>query len=636
MSAPFVGLPVLVKLNSGPHDSATGVLSSLDPVQGSLTLTECRTTLNGHSRLEGIKVLRRQDVAGLELLSVDRGVGEQDGVRRTQPIQQPAPAPPPQPQPTYSNLQPPYSSSPHFSPSPSPLSHSPKPATKAKRSRRRARNSAEESLEPEPEGGDEADLSTAYGEQAYSGRRREKSATRRQPQGQASFEEDFDFSAGLKTFDKAREFERIRSTDTIDPSLRLVAHNRNPSAFRSRTPQSSAQVKLLPSENVLSSQELSDQQSERLAAIAARASGSARASQTATPTTLSASASTSTSEDEGRFATAAGGGSPVDTTDGGVRRLQSQLRNLAVQGEGAGGGTGRLVTRKGVRVPTIKLRQWKEALSIADIESAPSTFRRLEHSAFSLVHYLLSTLTSPPHSLFPPPSPPSSRPSILLLATDCEKGVVALKAGTLLANRGCRVAVLVEEGEGRSEGWRTGLRVLSSAGGRIVKDIADLAPTYNLLLDALSDPLPPPSSSSRPDSLSASTSSLALPSSPRPSSDSSSPSLFAAQAAEWANGIDTTRVAIDVPFGLSHDSGAPLSSPSPASAFRATHLLALALPRPCLPVLMPSLEGAAVADVGFAPALWARVGLGEDGEEGEGADVRALFGAEGVVEVRLE
>ena len=49
MATSFLGLPVLVKLRTGSADSVQGILSSLDPASGTLTLTEgalrrgCRT-----------------------------------------------------------------------------------------------------------------------------------------------------------------------------------------------------------------------------------------------------------------------------------------------------------------------------------------------------------------------------------------------------------------------------------------------------------------------------------------------------------------------------------------------------------------------------------------------------------------
>jgi hypothetical protein len=40
MATSFLGLPVLVKLRTGSADSVQGILSSLDPASGTLTLTE--------------------------------------------------------------------------------------------------------------------------------------------------------------------------------------------------------------------------------------------------------------------------------------------------------------------------------------------------------------------------------------------------------------------------------------------------------------------------------------------------------------------------------------------------------------------------------------------------------------------
>jgi hypothetical protein len=40
MATAFIGLPVLVKLRTAPNDCCRGVLSSLDPAAGTLTLTE--------------------------------------------------------------------------------------------------------------------------------------------------------------------------------------------------------------------------------------------------------------------------------------------------------------------------------------------------------------------------------------------------------------------------------------------------------------------------------------------------------------------------------------------------------------------------------------------------------------------
>lgn len=119
-----------------------------------------------------------------------------------------------------------------------------------------------------------------------SSRRNAQRRSRQEAPAQSNhLSEDFDFGAGLASFNKHEVFEQIRvrrprfpppqppstslltlpscllptqSNDDTDPSLRLVAHNRNPSA-RSHH----AQTKLLPTESVLSPSELLEQRAER-------------------------------------------------------------------------------------------------------------------------------------------------------------------------------------------------------------------------------------------------------------------------------------------------------------------------------------------------------------------------------------
>ncbi|GAA6000560.1 Edc3p [Rhodotorula paludigena] len=579
MANAFVGLPVLVKLRSGPNDAVKGVLSSLDPAAGTLTLTEARTTVGGVERLEGIRVLSRNEVAGLELLSVSRSA-------------QPAPTQPPVPRPNVHHAQQ-GALAPSPIPSPSPLSASPKP-DKPRRTRgaRSNKHNRVQSNSRETEEGNEADLSSAYHD------RRPKHPHHHSP-GLANAQplaEDFDFSAGLASFDKRKVFEQIKSNDATDPSLRLHAHNRNPD--RVRTPQS----KLLPTESVLSPNELYEQQQERLAARHQLASAAVGASESAraTPTDMSR-ARQDDAEDEQR-------------AEERWEKVQKQLTALEVD-EREGGNELRTAKTR-LAVPVIKARQWREALSIAEIESCPTPAQRLEASAHGLTIYVLSTLART-HKLFPVPSPPHSRPSICFLCTDSEKGYIGLRAGVTLANRGCRVVVLAEDGtEGRSERWRTGLRVLSSAGGRIVRDPQDLPPAFNLVTDALgldSDPL------------SSSVTSPRLDAAPSFASPHGGQGAFASSAASWASALDAPLLSLDVPFGIDSDSGASTAEPS----LRPTHLLAFGLPRQSALALAraggKAAPALALADVGFPPSVWERVGV-------EGFD-RATFGADAVVEL---
>ncbi|BGP26561.1 yjeF-related protein [Rhodotorula toruloides] len=556
MASAFIGLPVLVKLRSGPNDAVRGVLSSLDPVAGTLTLTEARSTIGGVERLDGIRLLAREEVAGLELLSVDRGAPLQtnntaqgDGARRSMPQKLHA---------QHAQSQPAYLS-PSPAPSPSPLSGSPRSAEQARKRGNRAGRRKQEALQRSLQPNDEYPSHS--------------------PSHTPSFNEDFDFGAGLATFDKKAVFEQIRSHDDTDPALRLVAHNRNPS----RTPQ----TKMLPSESVLSPQELYDQRQEALS-MPQLAGRDAKASMT--PTDMSRR-------------------KPEDV-------IARQRQTLELDGEAGSAPAKTLLTGRGVPVPAVKAKQWKEALSIAEIESAPTTSQRHEASAIALTTYILSHLCLS-QNLLPLPSPPHSRPSVCLLCTDAEKSYIAIRAGVTLANRGCRVVALVEDGgEGKSEAWKTAVRVLSSAGGRIVRDVADLA-KYNLIIDALASPLDNDAGmlSPRLDGTSTQTS-------------AASTTALSVAAAEWANEADAPIVSQDVPFGVNADTG--LTLPSISTSIHPTHILFFGLPRACSlssssPILASDTH-IALADVGFSPALWQRVGV-EDFDAG-------MWAADSLVELR--
>ncbi|GAA5891338.1 hypothetical protein JCM8208_002590 [Rhodotorula glutinis] len=599
MANAFVGLPVLIRLKGNTSAFVTGVLSSLDPVAGSLTLTEARSSVGGQERLEGIRILSRSEVAGLELLSVGRTESPAAAPRHAS--SQPA-HPVQQRQPTYASA---HSPVPSPAPSPSPLTGSPRPAKQRQRGQRGGRRIQNLKEPLESEDGDESDLSRVSNE-----------PRRPKQQAQSSgLNEDFDFGAGLASFNKHEVFEQIRSNDDTDPALRLVAHNRNPSA------RQASQVKLLPTESVLSPSELVAQQAERRDVHAqVRRQAAVR-------------------EPEGL---GAGGKGEERSAEERLVETQRQMAEMAVEGESGAAQDGpvtRLVTRLGVEVPTVSTRQWKEAVSIAEIESFPTSVQRLEAASHALTTYILTHLSLRLSLLPPPPSPASSssstkptRPFITLLCSADSKGLIALRAGTTLANRGCRIVALVEDGgEGTSAGveqWRTAVRVLSSAGGRIVRDVQDLPASAHLLIDALS---------TSPTSLDGERAPSSAMTSPRLDSTAAFSSLgggnsaFAPSAAAWARqqqGKERAPVllSIDVPHGVDPDSGAPLD-PSLAP-LTPSHLLALGLPRTALLHLGSSRPSLALADIGFPPALWARVGVVDEVDE-----VRGLWGVEGVVEL---
>lgn len=146
-----------------------------------------------------------------------------------------------------------------------------------------------------------------------------------------AFDEEFDFNAGLQSFDKSAVFAHIRSTDNIDPSLRLVAHNRKDS---SRTPQS----KLLPSESVLTVEELETQQLDRKVALEEAAVPKQQPKR----------------------------GMTVEELEAGIASVgleQEQDRGYEYPNEQSG----TLMTETGIVVPSVKARQWREALNIADV-----------------------------------------------------------------------------------------------------------------------------------------------------------------------------------------------------------------------------------------------------------------------------
>lgn len=281
-----------------------------------------------------------------------------------------------------------------------------------------------------------------------------------------------------------------QSQDATDPSSRLHAHNRNPS--RARTPQS----KLLPSESVLSPQELYDQQQEvqilrdnRRTKIASM-----------TPTDMHAG---DVEESLGAGGGGGGGGGPDGEDERrNERRWQSvtgELEKIALGGGASTNGRdkGVLMTASGGRpVPVISAKQWREALSIAEvkhfqgvwsftamltgdhargqIESSLTSTQRLEASASALLHHILSQrLVALPATN----ANSSPRPVICILSSDSDRGYIALRAAATLAYRGCRIFVLAQQqsvssaSQGASERFRTAIRVVSSAGARIVREV---------------------------------------------------------------------------------------------------------------------------------------------------------------------
>jgi hypothetical protein len=110
------------------------------------------------------------------------------------------------------------------------------------------------------------------------------------------------------------------------------------------------------------------------------------------------------------------------------------------------------------------------------IESSLTSTQRLEASASALLSHILSQrLVALPTTTVSPNSSP--RPVVCLLSSDSDRGYIALRAAATLAYRGCRIFVLAQQqsvssaSQGASERFRTAIRVVSSAGARIVREV---------------------------------------------------------------------------------------------------------------------------------------------------------------------
>ncbi|SCZ89475.1 BZ3500_MvSof-1268-A1-R1_Chr1-1g01204 [Microbotryum saponariae] len=139
---------------------------------------------------------------------------------------------------------------------------------------------------------------------------------------------------------------------------------------------------------------------------------------------------------------------------------------------------GVLRTKRGVIAPCLTRGQYREVVSIAEIETGPTSLQRTEAGSRALGQLILS---------FQPDSNAASTPSSLCIlcgSKAIEKSTLALRAGTMLVNRGYRVVAYVASMEGVAE---AALRGFSAAGGRLGRNVADLPNDFDLVLDAIAD-----------------------------------------------------------------------------------------------------------------------------------------------------
>lgn len=153
-------------------------------------------------------------------------------------------------------------------------------------------------------------------------------------------DDDFDFSAGLASFDKRRVWDHIRSQDSTDPAERLVSHNR-----RTGTPGGSAsQAKLLPTESVLSSRELEMQEGEQDQALEQLAMGNGQ-------------------RHGGGGGAGAGGSYESDYEH------DAPVDDAIAVDDGANAQVGTFTTRDGIALPAIKYADWRALMQHAEVRT---------------------------------------------------------------------------------------------------------------------------------------------------------------------------------------------------------------------------------------------------------------------------
>ncbi|KAI5481466.1 enhancer of mRNA-decapping protein 3 [Pseudohyphozyma bogoriensis] len=545
MASAFVSLPVLCRLHDG--SSIEGTVVSIDAIQGLITLEPATHRPIGRQHFTvPSRTLNRTDVAGLELLSVVKspgGRGSGSGTPRSasgvHSSQSSGLANQFRDQLDISSVE--AQGDIYASSSPQPQVNSyeedgSKPGENGagkKRARRKGKKEVdaagglrqEEAVDP----GNEADLGS-WGEEGNDSGIRAPRESAPPPPAAGTFSEDFDFLASASRFDKAKVFAQIQSQDGTDPSSRLVAHNR----IR----------KLGNSENVLTVEELEEQnRSHALPQGPGKAQAQAQ-------------------------------------VQSGAQWDQELEVKSKTKGR-AGGPTTGFVTREGVKAVEVKLRAFKEVLSIAEIETGPTSSQRHENSSRCIASFILS-LASPPTSLFPLIK---KRPKVGVLVEDCDKGLVGLRTGVHLSNHGAQVVGVLLGASVRSgvagEEWRNGLRVFSSAGGRIIRDLEDLSEDFDIIIDALSD-------NDLQSSLVVKT-------------------PTALSIATWASSRSIPILSIDSPFGVDHDTGLP-TIPTP---LKPRYVVSLGAVRKGLLGAWNAGAEVVLADIGIPPNVWSRVGVDE-------------------------
>ncbi|GAA97967.1 uncharacterized protein L969DRAFT_165232 [Mixia osmundae IAM 14324] len=295
-------------------------------------------------------------------------------------------------------------------------------------------------------------------------------------------DDEFDFQGSLKRFDKASVWAELASGDQSDPSLRLVAHNRNRDIARYTT-------KLAHTENVLDPSEVHDivatENDETTDYDSAAALPTPKL--TMTRSSLAAADHTSSSEEEE---------TELDLPEAKVpsrRPNTSRAASMSKQGQAAlavprptSKARKSATKRKGssTRQPILALthKEWSEVQQIASIETGPNLAQRCENAGRGLAETIASLA---------PVDVALERLEVVLICGFTSKATYALRAGAHLANRSSPVVAFVPPDD-PPQSLSFYLRLFTSAGGIVVRSLAELPSQPDFIVEAIADNVPEP------------------------------------------------------------------------------------------------------------------------------------------------
>lgn len=408
MAANFLGLPICVTLKDGRK--AEGTLSDINATQGSLTLDQCVVTKpEGRTVQLSAMVLQREAVSTLELLAISPAQQQQQQQQQSQSgassasqqgtsIQRQVPDTEHLPTPTLA---------------PRDSQRTASSSSKSNRKQKKHATFAPDTFNDGSEADQSAALDSAVDEtdageysepqqpvpiKSKSSNRRARRAAKQQqheqeqheqqpPQAQSqpsTLHDEFDFAAGLKSFDKAKVFDEIRNSDTSDPATLLVAHNKRVAAAGAKGASSSERyhTKLLPSQNVLDEAEKDvDDHDAHSAAMHERASSHGSRKKSSSSSKPAAAAAASNGSAHAKNAADVSETGEEDTENDQTEAEALVHRKKQQQHQDGANGTSASARFKtldgGVLIPPLTAKQLQEVISLANIELGPNLLQRV-------------------------------------------------------------------------------------------------------------------------------------------------------------------------------------------------------------------------------------------------------------------